>query len=451
MELSPKQQTTELIRKSNRILITSSNNPTGDVIGSVLALGLALQKMGKEVLMVIKGPKKETFKFLPFFDEIKDSLGSSDELVVSLKTTKIQVEKLSYNRGEEKLDIIITPKEGSFNLEDVEIKKGEQKSDLIIILDTCDVEHIDPIYDEATELFFETPIINIDHKPSNEYFGTINLIDLTATSTAEILVSLIESLNPELLDPDIATCLLCGIISETTSFRTPNTTPKSLTVAAQLLALGGRQQEIIQHLFKTKPLRVLKLLGKIFSKARVNPEAHLVWSNITKKDLSDSGANCSDLNQVADEFSQTTSNSEIILLLAENENKVTGKLRCRKEYDLLPIAKIVEGWEEDGGITFEVKESSLAQAEKDITDKIVNFKLKGEENQSQNKSEYFKTEKEKKSEDSFKDDKIQPSKIEKKEKERLEEEDEIIPSSKSEIMGGDLETDVSVWRADDNS
>ena len=75
---------------------------------------------------------------------------------------------------------------------------------------------------------------------------------MTAASTAEILVGIIEALGQNLLDDDVATCLLTGMIADTGSFQHPNTTPKALTVAAQMVGFGARQQEIIKHLFKTK-------------------------------------------------------------------------------------------------------------------------------------------------------------------------------------------------------
>ncbi len=436
MELSPKQQTIELIKKSNQILVTSSNYPTGDAIGSILALGLTLKKMGKEVVLISSELEKEAFKFLPALDEIQENLKSSNDLVVSVDISKTEVEKLSYNTETQKLNIIVTPKEGSFKTEDVTINKGKYKCDLIIVLDTQDVEHIDKIYDENTKLFFETPIINIDHKAKNDYFGTVNLIDLTATSTAEILVSVIESLNPDFLDDDIATCLLTGVIADTASFRNSNTTPKSFTVAAQLLAAGARQQEIVQHLFKTKPLRVLKLLGRIFSKAQVDPETHLVWSTVTKGDLVESHTDLSDLNRVAGEFAQTTSNSDIILLLIEDKDKIIGKLRFRKGYDFSPFLKIFSGTEEDEGITFELKGVSLSQAEKEVKRKISQNRLEGD------KSKEVKESPQVIRKEVGRLDKTVSSEIE-------DEEEETLPVSESEILAHNPENNIDVWRSDE--
>ena len=90
-----------------------------------------------------------------------------------------------------------------------------------------------------------------------------------------------------LIDEDIATLLLTGIITDTGSFQNANTTPKSFAVAAQLISYGARQQEIIQHIYKTKQLSQLKLWGRILSKIQTDDSHKIVWSVVTQQDFRD--------------------------------------------------------------------------------------------------------------------------------------------------------------------
>src|SRR6202042_3084276 len=129
--------------------------------------------------------------------------------------------------------------------------------DLIIVLEAGSLENLGKIYEQHTDVFFETPKINIDNKANNEYFGAINLVDVTATSVAEILAELLQKYEDQLIDEDVATCLLAGIISKTHSFQHVLTTPKAFLKASELVALGGRQQEVVKHIYKTKSLPLL--------------------------------------------------------------------------------------------------------------------------------------------------------------------------------------------------
>jgi len=244
MELSPKQQTVELIKKAKRILLLGHKDPSADMISSLLAFSEVLEKNEKVVDLIVSEETPENIQFLPFLKKIKKDFQPIGGKTIRINTEKIPISGMKYQKSEDFLDVILET-DKNLKFEFLEIINGSPKPDLIVVLDTADVEKIDQIYDQNTELFFETPVVNIDHHAGNEYFGTVNLVDLTATSTAEILVSIFEALGGKFLDPDIATCLLTGITDDTQSFKSQNTTPKSLTVAAQFLASGARQQEII--------------------------------------------------------------------------------------------------------------------------------------------------------------------------------------------------------------
>lgn len=375
MELSPKQQVTELIRKFSRILLVTHARPDGDALGSVLALHQVLKALGKEPSTVVLDDIPGTYQFMPAIDQLSKELTGSRELVISVDTSQVPVDKLKYNTRDNKLNIIVTPKQGAYSEQDVTLESGSYKYDLIIVVDAPDLDRLGKIYEQNPDLFYETPVVNIDHHPSNDYFGAVNLVDLTATSTCEILVGVIESLGDSLMTEDVATSLLTGLITDTGSFQNSNTTPKSLTVSAQLVAAGGRQQEIVQHVYKTKPLSTLKLWGRALTKLQYDAEARLVWSSINAKDFADTGGTASEAKEVIDALMSSAPDAEIILLLRDNDGKVDGSVRTTKGVDAIKIVAPWGGGGHTGAAGFDVP-GPLAEAEPKVVQTIREWQLK---------------------------------------------------------------------------
>jgi len=375
MELNPKQQIIELIKSSQKILLLTHNNPDGDALGSILALYLALKKIGKEPTAVCPDVMPKILHFLPNISEIKNELLANKDFIISLSTADVKVDKIGYKNltDENKLNIIITPKSGIFTPENVTFNKGGYKFDLIILLDCSDFDRLGSLYDKNSDLFYENPVVNIDHHAGNDHFGKINWVDITATSTAEIMVALLESLGRDksLLDADIATALLTGIITDTGSFQHSNTTPKSFTVAAQLVAAGARQQEIIKEVFKTKALSTLKLWGKILSKIQEEKEYRFVWSAITQEDYMESGASENEAGGVVDELLKTAPNIDFALLLSERQDGVRGNLRgVQKGINVAEIAALFNGGGHELAAGFQLPNSKLKDVQFEIISKI---------------------------------------------------------------------------------
>jgi phosphoesterase RecJ-like protein len=371
MELSPKQQISELIKQSQRILVVSHKNAGGDAVGSMLALERVLTKAGKEVTIVLSEKIEENLTFLPGIEKIKHDVEGARDLTIRIKKDKFPIDKLTYNEEDGYLNIVLTPK-GVLDQNNLEFVQGEFKFDLIFVLDTPDVEKIDAIYDRYTELFFETPILNIDHHSGNEYFGTVNMVDLTATSTAEILVSIIEAMGPGNFDADVSTCLLTGIIADTASFKNTNTTPKSLTISAQMLAAGARQQEVIQNLYKTRPLSTLKLWGRLLSNMEYDQAHRMVTSTITLADFTETGGNTEEIHGVMDELLAKAPGTDVVLLLAETaKGKLTGKLKGMNGSDVLVIAEAFGGTGHVLAAGFDIANATLADNKAEVMAKVI--------------------------------------------------------------------------------
>ncbi|MFA6963240.1 MAG: DHH family phosphoesterase [Patescibacteria group bacterium] len=376
MELTPKQQVVEILKSKQKILLLTHKNPDGDALGSILALYQVLKGMGKDVTAVSTDQIPPVFGFLSEISSLSDNFAGTRDFVISLDVSKIKADKVMYKLIEDKLHIIVTPLNGQFEAKDVVSDEGGFHYEAIVILDSPDLERIGTPFENNPELFYDVPVVNIDHHPGNDQFGKINLVDLTATSTAEILVSVLEALtgDSKFLNEEIATCLLTGIITDTNSFQNSNTTPKSLTVAAQLVASGARQQEIIKSIYKTKPLSTLRLWGRALTKLRDERDYRFVWTELYKSDYLEVGAAEPESSGVIDELLKTAQGVDFALLLSEKNGDVHGSLRAtNKTIDVSIIARLFGGGGHAAAAAFQISSSDLEKSSGMIIQKIKDY------------------------------------------------------------------------------
>ncbi len=307
--------------------------------------------MGKTVDMAIFDNLDQSCSFLPGFSDIKNDIAASSDLVITIDTKQTGEEmKLGQKKMAEdhKLVIVVSPTKGVLVPEDVVVTRSRPKYDLVVFLDCSEAERIGDKFEELKDLLFETPTVSIDHHATNSYFAKVNWVDMTAASTTEMLVSLTESLgrNENYLDADVATCLLTGLMFDTGSFQNGNTTPKSLTVAAQLVAAGARQQEIVEKIYMTRSLVTLKLWGKILSNIHEEKENNFVWASISNDEAKKVGADLDTdgTGGVMDELLKTVSGVDFVLMLKENGDSVNGSLRSvDKTFNVSEISKLFGG------------------------------------------------------------------------------------------------------------
>ncbi|MFA4942356.1 MAG: DHH family phosphoesterase [Patescibacteria group bacterium] len=303
--ISAEQQIFNQIEKSQNILISFPVDWNGDAISSALAFYWFLKKMGKNVEIAaapISDTKSRAFSFLPGFSDIKNSLDNLAKFIVSLNITNAKVDQIKYVVSDKTLDFIISPKDGWFTKDDVETSTSGYKYDLIITLNTPDLESLGKIYDNDVDFFYKTTIINIDHHPANEEFGQVNFVELNAVSVTEVLFEIFRDYNEKLIDEDIATCLLAGIIYKTKSFKTPNLTPHSLTTTSELIKLGARREEIVTRLYRSRDLPVLKLWGRVLNNLNGLNDNQLLWSSLFQNDFAETGSVEDNLLEVIDEL-----------------------------------------------------------------------------------------------------------------------------------------------------
>lgn len=251
MDLTPKQQTSEAIRQAETILIMTAQRPSVDQVAAVIGLAQILRKFGKKVAAVISDSMPQSVQLLDT-TAVTRNMGGMRDFVLKLDVTKSEVDKLRYEVKDGKLHIFITPYKGGFAPSDVTFDYGDAhyNYDLAIVLGVPTRVRIDRIYEQNLQSFENTPVINLDFHRSNENYGAVNLIEPNASSLCEMLVALAESLQGGIIDAEIATTLLMGIVASTDRFTAAHTTSKSLTVAAQMMAAGAKQQAVVKALYR---------------------------------------------------------------------------------------------------------------------------------------------------------------------------------------------------------
>lgn len=286
---------TEVVRKNNNFLITSHINLDGDGIGSELALYFILKKLNKKPIILNQSRLPGVYNFLP-----------GSRKVHYLKDNCIDTK--SINVG--------------------------------IVLDCSNVERIGKTYEIFKDI---KTIINIDHHKSNENFGSLNYIDCSASSVGEILYELIKSINIDLIDEKISTCLFTAILTDTGSFRYSNVSSKTFEIASHLTSKGIKPSLIANNIYNRKTYPGLKLLGEALLTLEVNESNYVSWITITRKMLNDAKANDGEIEGIID-FATTLNNVEVSILFRETkDNKIKVSFRSKGNFDVNKFAGKFEG------------------------------------------------------------------------------------------------------------
>src|SRR6187431_1331996 len=232
-------QAAEAIRGGERFLVTTHENPDGDALGSMLAMKLALDQLGKDSSMLLVGdsPLPGEYSFMPLEGLLRH-----------------------------------VPDDASQRI--------------LLAVDCANESRIGP---DPEVLQLSPLVVDIDHHHDNSRFGDVNVIDATASSTGELLRDLFEELDIE-LTPAIAEALYIALVTDTGRFQYTNTTPKSLRLAAELVEAGADLHRIFQGVYESVQFAKLKLLARALERAQVYEGGRLVVSYLLRNDFSEVGA-----------------------------------------------------------------------------------------------------------------------------------------------------------------
>jgi phosphoesterase RecJ-like protein len=257
----------ERIRSAREVLTVCHENPESDALGSALAIALAVEQLGGRAAPVCSDPVPPMYSFMP------------------------QIERFCQD-----------PPAG-------------RDYDLIVVSDCGDLARIGPVRARHAELFESVPIVNIDHHVSNTGFGAVDWVDARAAAACEQVTLLMPALGVPLdaAGGAIAAALVAGLVIDTANFQHPNTTPRTLRVAAELLAAGAPLYDTARLLYRTKPNRQLILFGRVLAGMRSELDGRLVWASLRQADLDATGASSADAEGLSDLLSQSDSAAVVIL------------------------------------------------------------------------------------------------------------------------------------------
>jgi phosphoesterase RecJ-like protein len=275
------EQTRQKIEQAQRVLVCSHTRPDGDAIGSLLALGQALQDAGKYVQMVSEDGVPSALRFLPGSEQIRNQ-----------------------------------PEDGF---------------DLVIVVDSSKLDRVGAVLDEVDQID-----INIDHHPDNSQFAQINLVDAAAVSTTQILTRLLPVFGLE-ISPVIASDLLTGMITDTIGFKTDNMHPEVLRMAAELYELGADLPTLYHNAVAAKTFEAARYMGEGLS--QLKRQNGLIWTVLTlenRKNAKYPGRDDADLVNI---ISAIDSADVALIFVEQNPNQIKVSWRTRSlEIDVSKVA-----------------------------------------------------------------------------------------------------------------
>ena len=210
--------------------------------------------------------------------------------------------------------------------------------DLFIALDSGDVERLG----DAAKVMQEQSdyIINVDHHITNTRFGNKNIVDTKASSTCQILFTLMDE---EKINRLTAMALYTGIIHDTGVFKHSNTSYQTMRIAGKLMRKGIAFGEIIDNSFYNKSYKQLQIMGKCLMESRLYMGGLVIVSVMTLEEMAFYQAKPSDLDGVIDQL-RTTEGVEVAILLSEREKgEFKVSMRSNQVVDVAAIGQYYGG------------------------------------------------------------------------------------------------------------
>jgi hypothetical protein len=243
-----KSQIVEKITSSTNVLVTVSNDPSVDALSAAIGLTLILNKLNKHTTAIFSGATPPAITFLDPQKTFETSIDSLRDFIIALDKEK--ADHLRYKVDGDVVKIFITPYRTTLSSDDLEFSQGDYNVELVLALGVENQAHLDAALEAHGSILHDATVVTISTGQGSSSLGSIDWRDETASSLSEMLVGLTESLQSDtpLIDQQIATALLTGIVAETDRFSNPKTSSKVMTMAAQLMAAGADQQLIASKL-----------------------------------------------------------------------------------------------------------------------------------------------------------------------------------------------------------
>jgi nanoRNase/pAp phosphatase (c-di-AMP/oligoRNAs hydrolase) len=245
MDQNIKQQIIESINGTTNVLVTVSSNPSVDELAACIGLTLVLNKLGKHATAVFSGKVPSTLEFLKPDETLETNTDSLRDFIISLDKSK--ADKLRYKVEDEVVKIFITPYKTSIGQKDLEFSQGDFNVDVVVALGVHKREELDKAIVAHGRILHDATVVCVNHDQVSN-LGVYNWQDAEASSLCEMVVDLAETIKPDNFDAQMATSLLTGIVAETARFSNEKTSPRTMSLAAKLMAAGANQQLVASKL-----------------------------------------------------------------------------------------------------------------------------------------------------------------------------------------------------------
>lgn len=245
-----KTQVLERLKQANNVLVTVSSNPSVDQLAAAIGLTLALNKMGKHATAVFSGQPPSTIEFLKPAETLEKNTDSLRDFIIALDKSK--ADKLRYKVEDKVVKIFITPYKTSISEKDLLFSQGDFNVDVVMALGIKGKNDVDGAIAAHGRILHDATVVSVNTAVGGD-IGAINWVNPSASSLCEIIVSLIESLGPNILDTQMATAFLTGIVAETNRFLNSKATPATMAMSGRLMAAGASTQLIAAKLEPPKP------------------------------------------------------------------------------------------------------------------------------------------------------------------------------------------------------
>ena len=280
----------EEIKKAETIVILTHETPDGDAIGSSLAMKIALKQLGKNADVII--PKySRTFAFLPDANEIK-------------------------------------------NQSDI------KRYDLAISVDCADLKRL-----AGGAEYFETAKmkIQIDHHSINTMFADYNFVNPVAPACCEILIGMLEYFGIE-ITPELGTCIITGIITDTGGFQYSGVTAETFEFAAELLQRGVNVSNTYQKVLSTKTKANFELSRIVSNRMEFFEDGKVAFTYMNLEDEKNVGAEEGDHEGLVN-IGRNIEGVEVSIFIREKQgtNGYKVSLRSKEYVNVADVALMLGG------------------------------------------------------------------------------------------------------------
>lgn len=307
------QKAIELIDKSEHVAVFLPENPDLDCLAAAEVLTNILEERGKQTGFPNK-PVLESEVRRKHFAKLAAAEPSPKEFVISLDTRSAPISQLRYEKTDERVDVIFSPKSSSLKSDLVSFRDGKVLCDCAVMLGIPDLDSFQGSDRVSPEFFTETSIINIDISEKNKNYGEVNLGNGYRVSISEIIYEFSSIFCEKPINKEMATVLLAGLLNKTGNFQDFQTNADTLLTASELLRLGADKKEAGNIAKEIKSISLTQLFSRAFIRTKVSEDQKITWSFLTNEDFEKTGRTAEDVGEVLSSLGSAIPTVKVLVL-----------------------------------------------------------------------------------------------------------------------------------------